>query len=129
MLLKNPHILVVDDNEEILSTISMILLRKNYHVSAKNRIDDFERTVEELSPDLILLDKSLGWADGCDLCKLVKSNKKLAAIPVIMFSAYYKKREECMTAGANEFMEKPFEMHDLLSTIQSFAEHTGSASC
>ena len=121
MLHKQPHILVVDDNEEILSTISMILHRKAYKVSAKEKIENVEQTVQELSPDLILLDKHLGWADGCDLCKIIKANKNFAAIPIIMFSAYYKKKEECMNAGADEFIEKPFEMNTLLATIQSFA--------
>ena len=121
MLTKHPHILVVDDNEEILSTISIILNRKSYRVSAKGRIENFEQMVEELLPDLILLDKNLGWADGCDLCKSIKSNKRLSYIPVIMFSAYYKKRDECISAGADEFIEKPFEMNALLNTIQSFA--------
>ena len=123
MLIQQPHILVIDDNQEILSTISIILSRKAYRVSAKDRVENFEQTVEELSPDLILLDKNLGWADGCDLCKSIKSNKKLSSIPIIMFSAYYKKREECMNAGADEFMEKPFEMNALLDTIQSFSGH------
>jgi DNA-binding response OmpR family regulator len=121
MLKKYPHILIVDDNEDILSTISIILNRKAYQVSAKDRIENFEQTVEELSPDLILLDKNLGWADGCDLCKSIKSNERLSSIPVIMFSAYYKKREECMNAGANDFIQKPFEINELLNTIQSFA--------
>src|ERR1700738_4959549 len=102
MLTKHPHILVVDDNQDILSTISIILSRKAYRVSSKDRVENFEKTVEELSPDLILLDKNLGWADGCDLCKTIKSNSKLSSIPVIMFSAYYKKKEECLKAGADE---------------------------
>ena len=121
MLKKYPHILIVDDNQEILSTISIILNRKAYQVSAKDRIENFEQTVEALSPDLILLDKNLGWADGCDLCKTIKSNERFSSIPIIMFSAYYKKREECMNAGANEFIEKPFEMNLLLTTIESFS--------
>jgi len=129
MLLKKPHILVVDDNEEILSTISLILLRNDYHVSVKSRIDDFEKTLEELSPDIVLLDKSLGWADGCDLCQRIKSHRKLSPIPVIMFSAYSNKKEICMNAGADEFIEKPFEMHTLLDAIQSFTEHARPASC
>lgn len=120
MATKQPHILVVDDNEDILSTITVILNRKLYKVSAKDRIDNFEQTVTELSPDLILLDKNLGWADGCDLCKALKVNKALSAIPVIMFSAYYKIREECINAGASEFIEKPFDMNTLLQTIQYY---------
>lgn len=121
MLSKQPHILVVDDNEEILATLSIILNRKDYKVSAKDRVENFEQAVEELFPDLILLDINLGWADGCDLCRSIKANKKLSAIPVIMFSAYYKKRDACIDAGADEFIEKPFEMHALLETIQVYA--------
>ncbi|MEO5592909.1 MAG: response regulator [Chitinophagaceae bacterium] len=121
MQTKHPHILVVDDNEEILSTISIILKMKFYRVSVKDKIENFEQVVEELLPDLILLDKNLGWADGCNLCKSIKTNKRLSYIPVIMFSAYYKKRDECMSAGADEFIEKPFEMNALLNAIQSFA--------
>lgn len=121
MLSQTPHILVVDDNQDILSAITFILSRNAYRVSAKNRFDDFEAEMEILSPDLLLLDKSLGWADGCDLCRIMKANKKIAAIPVIMFSAYCRKREECLNAGASEFIEKPFQMNELLSAIRLLA--------
>jgi DNA-binding response OmpR family regulator len=115
------HILVVDDNEDILQSISVMLVRKSFKVSIKNRIENFEQEVRNLLPDLILLDKNLGWADGCDLCKSLKLNSDLSDIPVIMFSAYDKKREECMEAGASNFLEKPFEMKALLEMIASFA--------
>ena len=95
-----------------------MLSRNDYKVSAKNRFDNFEQETELLFPDLILLDKSLGWADGCDLCRIIKANERMSHIPVIMFSAYYKKKEECFHAGADEFIEKPFEMSVLLSTIR-----------
>jgi DNA-binding response OmpR family regulator len=121
MLTNTPHIVVVDDNQDILSALTFILNRNAYRVSAKNRFDNFEEEIELLSPDLVLLDKSLGWADGCDLCRIIKANKKMSSTPVIMFSAYYKRREECMSAGASEFIEKPFEMNALLSAIRSFS--------
>jgi len=117
------HILVVDDNEEILSTISIILTRKLYKVTAMRRTDDFVQAVQNLSPDLVLLDKNLGWADGCDLCKMIKQHQTVSHIPVIMFSAYYKKRDECLDAGADEFIEKPFEMLALLLTIERFSQN------
>jgi len=113
--------MVVDDNQDILSALTFMLNRNAYRVSARSRFDNFEQEMETLSPDLVLLDKSLGWADGCDLCRTIKANKKTASTPVIMFSAYYKKKEECLNAGASEFIEKPFEMNALLSTIRSFS--------
>ena len=112
-----PHILVIDDNREILSTLDIILQRKSYRVSTKERLDDVLKSIRDIKPDLILLDKSLGWADGCDVCRQIKSDTELAHTPVIIFSAYYKKRDECIAAGADGFVEKPFAIHDLLNAI------------
>ena len=117
------HVLVIDDNEEILSTLTIILKKKSYKVSVQNRMDDWQETIARINPDLILLDKSLGWIDGCDLCKGLKADDQLSHIPVIMFSAYNKRREECLSSGANDFLEKPFHMQNLLQTIdQRLAE-------
>jgi DNA-binding response OmpR family regulator len=118
MLTKTTHIMVVDDNQDVLTALSFILGRNAYKVSAKSRFNNFEREMELLEPDLVLLDKSLGWADGCDLCRTIKANKKMAAVPVIMFSAYYKIKDECLEAGADGFIEKPFEIQALLSAIR-----------
>jgi DNA-binding response OmpR family regulator len=115
-----PHILVIDDNAEILSIISLILNKRNYVISAMQKLENFTESVEKLSPDLILLDNNLGWADGCTLCKSLKENNRLSVIPVVMFSAYYKKREACITAGADDFLEKPFKMQSLLDIVGSF---------
>jgi len=120
MPLAPKHILIVDDNDEILETVSIMLTRNDYRVTAKNRVENFEQEVRSLSPDLILLDKNLGWVDGCDLCRLIKSISGLSSIPIIMFSAYYKRKEECMEAGANNFLEKPFQMKILLEMIASY---------
>lgn len=87
---------------------------------AKKRMVDFETEVALLTPDLIMLDKSLGWADGCDLCRLLKQNKELATIPVIMLSAYGSRVDECMASGADWFIEKPFDLGQLLDSLRLF---------
>jgi len=71
-----------------------------------------------MQPDLIIMDKNLGWADGCDLCALIKTDRSLQHIPVIMLSAYHKLKEDCLFAGADAFMPKPFGMAELLSNIE-----------
>jgi DNA-binding response OmpR family regulator len=113
------HILLLDDNDEILESLGILLSMKSFRVSTKNKVDNIEQVVGELCPDIILMDKNLGWADGCTLCRSLKSNSSLKHIPVIMFSAYYKKKDECMQAGANNFLEKPFEMKALLQMIDT----------
>jgi len=55
------------ENEEILHSVGIMLTRNDFKVSTKNKIDNFEQDIKGLVPDLILLDKTLGWADGCEL--------------------------------------------------------------
>lgn len=117
---KQPTILLVDDNEEILSTVTMVLTRQDYTVHAKKKMTDFEREVANLAPDLIMLDKALGWADGCDLCRSLKKNEQLAPIPVIMLSAYGSRLDECLSSGADWFIEKPFDLEQLLNGLRFF---------
>jgi len=117
MKVHNPHILVIDDNHEILQTLEIILKRRHYEVTLIERCENITNLVQNLQPDLVLLDKSLGWADGTTLCQTLKADPMLSDIPVIIFSAYYKKREECLASGADDFIEKPFNMQSLLSTL------------
>ncbi len=117
---RQPTILLVDDNDEILSTMSMVLAKQDYKVHAKKRLLNFETEVASLSPDLIMLDKSLGWADGCDLCRALKQNRQLAPIPVIMLSAYGSRMQECLASGADWFIEKPFDLDQLLNSLRLF---------
>lgn len=112
------HILIVDDNQEVLNMITMMLQLHGFIVSAQNRVADFVHETKAEQPDLILMDKNLGWANGCDLCALVKKDRSLMHIPVIMLSAYHKVKEDCLFAGADAFLEKPFEMKELLLKIE-----------
>ena len=112
------HILIIDDNLEILDVVTLMLQRQGFKVSAQSRMADFITEVGDISRDLIPIDKQLGWADGCDLCALVKTNKGIQPVPVIMFSAYHKTEDECRSAGADAFFAKPFDMFHLLETIR-----------
>ena len=112
------HILVVDDNQELLDTLCIILSRHAYKVTAKNRAVDLVSEIREIQPDLIIMDKNLGWRDGCCLCAIIKKDTTLNQIPVIMLSAYHSIKETCMLAGSDTFLPKPFEMAELLQSIQ-----------
>jgi CheY-like chemotaxis protein len=120
MAAANKHILVVDDNQEILEMMSLMLGPYAYTVSTQRRVGDFIHEVKNIQPDLIMMDKHLGWADGCNLCTLIKSDDNLQRIPVIMFSAYYNGKQDCLFAGADAFFQKPFEMKELLQLIHAF---------
>lgn len=111
------HILVIDDNQDLLMMLSAMLKIKGYKVSLKENTDNIEATIQELLPDIIMMDMLLSGADGREICRQVKSNPALASIPLIMLSAHPQAREACIAAGADGFVEKPFDMKYLLQKL------------
>jgi CheY-like chemotaxis protein len=60
--------------------------------------------------------------DGLAVCKYLKLNSATKDIPVIMISAYHKLRSKAKEAGVDEFIEKPFELKNLLHTIEKYID-------
>jgi CheY-like chemotaxis protein len=111
------HILIVDDNEDILTMLKMMLEHNNYQISIQDNTNNIKALISSLMPDVILMDKLLSGSDGCDVCRQIKTVEKIKRIPIIMISAHAHAGEECLSAGADFFLEKPFEMDNLLQTV------------
>ena len=111
------HILVIDDNEDILFMIKAMLEMKGYKVTPKNHPENIELVIETIMPDIILMDMLLSGADGREVCKKIKTNAVISKIPVIMISALPDAGDSCVAAGANYFLGKPFEINDIFKTL------------
>ena len=115
----NTHILIIDDNEDILFMLKAMLKHKGYKVSIKENTENIEPYIKEIAPDIILMDMLLSGADGREICMQLKCNPALMHIPVIMISAHPHAKKECIEAGADFFLDKPFEMIGLFNAIES----------
>jgi len=111
------HIAVIDDNEDILSMLQVMLQHKGYKVTTNTSPDNIELFIKETSPDIILMDMLLSGADGREICRHIKANASFAHIPVIMLSAHPQAQVDCLAAGANYFIGKPFEMSEFFKTV------------
>ena len=111
------HVLIIDDNEDILSMLQAMLEHKGYKTSILDNTNQLIEIIKNLQPGIVLMDKLLSGSDGCEFCKQIKNDNELAHIPVIMISAHPQASTECLAAGADFFVEKPFEMDHLLQTI------------
>jgi len=109
--------MVIDDNEDILFMLQAMLKIKGYKVSIKMNMDNLDRTISELLPDVILMDMLLSGADGREVCRMLKATPAFAAIPIIMISAHPDAKVKCLEAGANFFLEKPFEMNEIFNVV------------
>ena len=115
------HILIVDDNRDLLMMLTALLKTKGYAISVSENADNIINVIKEAKPDIILMDMLLSGADGRDICRVIKADDSVAGIPLLMLSAYPQAITDCMAAGADAFIEKPFDMKVLLDTLQSLA--------
>ncbi|MFD2284596.1 response regulator [Pedobacter petrophilus] len=109
-------ILIADDDEGIVDAVTMILEVMGYDVEFTYDGGTVLDAVKNRQ-DLIMLDIWMSGHDGRDICKLLKNNPEYKEIPILMISASRDIRQSAMDAGANDFMEKPFEMDSLLNKV------------
>lgn len=117
------HILVVDDEEDILELVSYNLIREGYRVSCAETGEKAIETTQTESPDLIILDLMLPGVDGLGVTRQLKKNPQTAAIPIIMLTA---KGEEAdvvtgLEMGADDYVTKPFSPRILIARVKAAA--------
>ena len=114
---KPKRITVADDDPGILDAVEMMLEMEGYEVNATlngNTVLEFD----QILPDIYILDIWMSGADGRELCKKLKSEERTKAIPVILISASNDLKRSAETAGADDFLAKPFDIDVLLTKIQ-----------
>jgi len=111
------RICIIEDDESIQDVLNIILKRAGYET---NVFSNGKAIIENhyTTPHLFLLDKQLSGIDGTGICRHLKNNRDTKEIPVIMMSAFPDIEELSIIAGADGFIEKPFQVETLLSTIR-----------
>jgi CheY-like chemotaxis protein len=112
------HILVIDDDPDILEVVQAILIGQDYRVQTSLNGACLQR-LESDQPDLILLDVLLQGEDGRELCQQLKGREQTRHIPVILFSANFAANESIAACGADGFLPKPFRRRELLDLVAS----------
>lgn len=109
---------MVDDDPDILTLVQIMLSMNNFKVEGTSRWEDVNNSITNFKPDLVLLDVSLGGADGRDICKKMHHARETKDIPVILFSANAEMGNYIGDCHAQAFISKPFELAHLLQTIR-----------
>ena len=115
------HILVVDDEEDILELLTYNLTREGYHVTGALTGEDALKKIRSAVFDLIVLDLMLPGIDGLEVTKRLKNDPKTRDIPILMLTA---KGEEAdivtgLELGADDYITKPFSPRILLARIRA----------
>lgn len=110
-------ILIVDDDEDILLSVSLILKRSGFDVISLQDCRKAIQTVADEKPDLILLDINLGFCDGRQLCLELK-NRQSYSHHILLFSANPELVESIDLYKADEFIRKPFSIKAFVATLR-----------
>jgi chemosensory pili system protein ChpA (sensor histidine kinase/response regulator) len=117
--LQPPLVLVVDDSLTVRKITTRLLTREGYRVeSAKDGVDALEK-MHDLLPDVMLLDVEMPRMDGFELARVMNSDDRLKAVPIIMITSRTadKHRNRAMELGIKAYLGKPYQEQQLLDTI------------
>ena len=115
-LIMKHKILIADDDPGIRDIFNIILAKAGYDIEVKDDANEIFKNKFRI-PDLFLIDRLLSGVDGLEVCRYLKSNEQTSHIPVVMVSASPDIGILAVKAGADDFVEKPFELSYLLKVI------------
>ena len=115
-----PHILVVEDDHNILRQIEFNLQSHGYAVSTATTGVEALRLMMRECPDLLITDVMMPEMDGYELVASVRADPHLAEVPVIMLTARTEETDmvQGYTSGTDLYLTKPFNPTELLAFVQ-----------
>lgn len=120
---KDPLILLIDDEPQILRALKTILGSAHFRVIAAGTGEEGIALAATQSPDVIILDLSLPDMDGLQVCEQLREWSK---IPIIVLSVRDGERDKvrALDKGADDYLTKPFNIEELLARIRVALRHS-----
>jgi two-component system, OmpR family, phosphate regulon response regulator PhoB len=115
------NILVVDDELGALTLIGIMLERGGFNVLKAKDAEAALATLEQSTPDLMILDVMMPGMNGIELCKRIRNRAATRETPILILSARGDADSvmQGMEAGANDYLPKPILHHDLVAKVRS----------
>lgn len=121
-----PHLLVVEDEEDIVALIERYFGNNGFRVTAANDGDAMREVLARQAVDVVLLDLGLPREDGLELCRYLRSNWH-GAIVMVTGRGDSVDRVVGLELGADDYVTKPFELRELLARVRSVLRRVKSA--
>jgi two-component system phosphate regulon response regulator PhoB len=115
-----PKILVVDDEPDAIELLKVNLKAAGYEVIAAADGEEALKKARAVLPDLIVLDVMLPEVDGLEVCKILRRDQRVSAIPIIMLTAKAAEIDRVLglELGADDYVTKPFSPRELVLRVK-----------
>lgn len=117
------HILVVEDDVEVVEVVRMVLGTKGYDITASHNGEEGLAALEQFRPDMIITDLRMPGMSGMEFIKHVRANPDTADIPILVISSLGSNVDKpdsfwSMGLGSDDFLSKPFDPLGLLGRVE-----------
>ncbi len=121
MMMKNPKVLIVDDEPAIRQMLIFALSGEGYEVTEAGSADEAQNVIRTAAPDLILLDWMMPGLSGVDLARRLKRQPETKDLSIIMLTAKGEEHDKikALDTGADDYVTKPFSTQELLARIRA----------
>jgi two-component system OmpR family response regulator len=119
------HVLVVDDNSELLELVRTSLEREGHVVSSAKTVAEATRRIDSDTFDVIVLDIGLPDGSGLDACRSARDKGIATPILILTANAAVDRRVEGLDAGADDFLAKPFAVAELRARVRALGRRRG----
>ncbi|MBY3155411.1 response regulator transcription factor [Rhizobium laguerreae] len=122
-----PHILIVDDDTEILDLLSKYLRSQGFEVTEASSVGDFRRKLALKTPDMVVLDIMLPDGSGLETCRDLRLSG--FKTPIILLTAVTEEVDRILGLefGADDYIGKPFNPRELVARIRAVLRRVGEA--
>ena len=120
-------LLIVEDDAEIAAILKIVLKRQGYEVMLAATSRDARLILNEVRPELIILDRYLPDGDGLELCEEARRTESFPRIPILLLSASNNAPEiiAALEIGADEYLAKPFDIEEMLGMVAALIRRSG----
>jgi len=118
-------ILIIDDEPQIVRALELLMQREGFEIRSASDGVEALSAIEDIAPDLILLDLMMPRMDGFELCQKIRSNPAWKNMIIVILTAKGRdiEREKGMALGADYYVTKPFSTREVVQLIKSALEH------
>ena len=119
-------IYIVEDDENIREIETIALKNSNYMVCAFEKAKDFYKKLEDIMPDLVLLDVMLPDESGYDIVRKLRKDPTTRQLPIIMVTAKTAEMDmiKGLDGGADDYIKKPFSVMELITRVKALLRRT-----
>jgi diguanylate cyclase (GGDEF)-like protein len=119
-------VMVVDDDQQVLTALQQLLIPWGLHVSVLNDPLQFLNTLDAIRPDLLILDVEMPQVNGIELCRVVRNDPQWSGLPVLFLTAHTdaETMQQVFAAGADDYVCKPVVGPELVTRILNRLERS-----